>query len=429
MTSPWRYLLFFALVAQAACSGTAPKPGDPQAWRAALPQLVEQAQQDPGDLDLQARLATSMLFSGQAEDAGRVSKAVLDEKPKHALALYVQAILHEQSGNWFAADSIYRQRDDLERASKGLRHIMAARHQIASRQLMRRALRADLARAREREGVELQPFALVVEHFKPLSPTHRDSVLAVGVAHYLTNAFAQIDTLVVIDNTRRHLLEEEVRLSQTDMAHASSQLIARTVGASLTVGGRVGLEATEEEETYVQYGVEDLLLQPTDEAYRGTGSWVDLTSPTRYLLAELGEEVIRIAEELLHIPLGDAERDRLASPRTERFAAFLAFSEGLYWEERHNLGRAHESYQEAERLDPGYDDARDGSTRTGGGDVDQAPPPDDAPLTAGDESLEEEAIDAASNVVDDMPGQRSEEPPQTPGAGANRVRIIVNPQQ
>lgn len=429
MTSPWRYLLFLALVLQAACGGSAPKPGDPQAWRAALPQLAEQVQENPGDLDLRARLATAMLFSDQAVDADSESRAVLDENPKHALALYVQAILHEQSGNWFAADSIYRQRDHLERAGKGLRHIMAARHQIASRQLMRRALRADLARAREREGLELQPLALVVEHFEPLSPTHRDSVLAVGVAHYLTNAFAQIETLVVIDNTRRHLLEEEVRLSQTEMAHSSSQLIARTVGASLTVGGRVGLEAAQEEETYVQYGVEDLLLQPTDEAYRGTDSWVDVTSPTRYLLAELGEEVIRIAEELLHIPLGDAERERLASPRTERFAAFLAFSEGLYWEERHNLGKAHESYREAERLDPGYGDARDGSTRTGGGNIDQPLPPEDAPLTGGDESLEEEAVDTAGNTVDDMPGQRSEEPPQTAGAGADRVRIIVNPQQ
>ncbi len=424
-----RQLLLILLVAVwGGCSAHGPRWGDAQLWRQALPELRARAAADPGDREIRARLALSLLYAGEPAAADSVAAGVLESSPRDALAWYVKAVIAERRGEWARADSIYGLREQLADAPSGLPEIMAARQGLALQQILRERLRGDLARARAEQGLALEPLALIVHPFTALGDSRQDSLLALGVTHYLTNSFALIDTLVVVDNTRRRLLEQEIRQSQSEAFQSATRLVARTIGASLAVGGRAGEASDPENAARVQYGIEDLLIATAEETYRGTRAPVEFTSPTRYLLADLGEQVVRIAEENLRLPLDEELRARLVRPRTGDFDAFLAYAEGLYWEERYQYGRAHQHFQEAERIDSGFEDAREGAARTGGGGPEAAPPPGESPLPADAGDLAEEAAAQAGQAVDEMPGQRAEEPAPTPGAQPGRVRIIVRPQ-
>ncbi len=423
-----RLLLWCAgLLLLGACSPQTVRWGDPAAWRDALPELQARARADSTDQQTRAHLALALLYDERPAAADSLAAAVLETAPRHALAWYVKAIVHEQRGEWAQADSIYRRRESFAGAPRGLPGIMAARQTLALRQVLRAQLRADLDRARRDQGLTLEPLGLLVYPFAPMGEGRQDSVLAVGVTHYLTNTFALIETLVVIDNTRRQLLEEEIRQSRSEAFQSATRLVARTIGASLAVRGHVGGALEEEAAARVQYGIEDLLLGRDDPSYRGTAATVDFTAPTRYLLADLGERVARIAEEQFGLELDEQVRARLVRPRTGEFDAFLAYAEGLYWEERYRYGLANQAFREAQRIDPGFDDAREGAERTGGGAADLAPPPAGPILPLPGSDLADDAGAGAGRAVDQMPDERSEEPAPVPAAVGEKVRIIVHP--
>lgn len=427
MTRKRPLLGWAGLLLLGACSAPTVQWGDPAAWREALPELRARVEADSTDQAARAHLALALLYDERAAAADSLAAVVLEDAPRDALAWYVTAVACERRGEWARADSIYRRRESFADAPRGLPEIMAARQGVALREVLRRQLRADLDRARRDQGLALEPLALVVYPFAPIGEGRPDSVLAVGVTHYLTNTFALIDTLVVIDNTRRHLLEEEIRQSQSEAFQSSTRLVARTIGASLAVRGHVGRSVEDDEAARVQYGIEDLLLERADPSYRGTAAPVELTSPTRYLLADLGEQVARIAEDRLGLELAEPVRARLVRPRTGEFDAFLAYAEGLYWEERYRYGLARDAFREAQRIDPGFDDAREAAERTRGGAADLAPPPAGPAVPVPGSDLAEEAGAGAGRDVDQMPEDRAEEPTPVPAAVGEKVRIIVHP--
>ncbi len=406
--------------------------GDPATWQAALPELERRAQERPGDSDLLGRLAAAYYFSDRFQEAESLSIQAIEIEPRQGTALYVRALLLERADDWEGADEIYRRRDELKSMSRQLKEIMRSRHAIVSREILRRQVRAELEGIAQSPGPIIKPNAMVVRRFQPLGVSRSDSILAVGITHFLTTAFAQIGNLIVIDNTRRFLLEEEIALSADESFAASSRLAASAVGAGLSVAGRVGGKDAEPAEALIQYTVDDLVLSPDNPVYRGTPNLVELSSPTRYLLQDLGGEVVRVAEENLHITLDPDTRARLARPPTKNFKAFMAFAEGLFWEQEDRFRQANECFHEAGRLDPGFDWAHDGVDRvSGGGEHGEALPPDTEPAEAPGEEFERRAGDVAVSEVDEMPGRRSEkpqgmQPPPAPQDG--QVRIIVRPQ-
>ncbi len=402
--------------------------GDPGAWRARVPELEERLRTDPQDADVLGNLAIAYVFAARPSRAESTAVAALRVRPGDGRASYALALVHEDRGEFEAADAIYRQRDHLDPITPELRRLMQTRHTIVSRRILREAARTELARANAGRERPPQPLTLVVRRFLPLSAGRRDSVLAVGVTHYLTQTFAQIDTLTVIDDTRRALLEAEIQRSGEDVFDPQSRLTARALQAGLALSGRSGVEHTDEDEVRVQLDVVDLVLPPESDHWRGTPAPVSLVSPTRYLLADLGRQVAEIAETRLQVTLDEELRTRLLRPPTESFAAFMAYAEGLTYEGRGAYREAFERYREAARLDPGFGWAADAAGRTSGaGSGGAALPPSPAGPRGGGQEYAQEAAERAGTEVDEFSGQRAEDPVVTPSPGERQVRIVVRP--
>jgi hypothetical protein len=251
------------------------------------------------------------------------------------------------------------------------------------------------------------------------------------VTYFLTNAFGQVESLVVIDATRRSLLEQEIARSQEVSFAENARLVARTVGAGLSMTGRSGTRIGAKDQVTIQYDLDDLLLQPGNEAYRGTRQVVEFSSPKRAMLQDLGRHVVELVVENLRIPIDTDLRRRLARPPTRSLEAFLACAEGLLWEEGGEYAKAYESYQTAAQLDPGFGWAGDGIDRLSGAGAHGEPIAPDAAPAGGSYSEQQhiaEATEVARQSVDDLPASDVEEPPQTPALEPpGRVTIIIKP--
>ncbi len=399
-------------------SGNEPPTGDPHAWPGRLPALREDVRRRPQDLDLQARLALAYFFSDSFALADSVAGGVLARQPRQALALYVRALMHERQGDWGSADSVYRQGDELTATTPELKRIMRSRHGIASREILK-------AEVRKEEPSAPVYNTLLVQGFAPLAAAHSDSVLAAGVTHFLTTTLAQIESLNVVDYSRRQLLEEEIFRSAA-ASPLPLRLLPTFCGAALSIAGRAGIPDPEAAAVWVQYDLADAATDPDDPDYRGTQSPRELSPPTRYLLSDLGSEVVWIVEKCLHLELSPELRERLARVPTRDFEAFMAFAEGLIWEQKSEFGKAHAFFREAERLDPDFPWAREAAERTVGiGERGEPLPPRMAPATTFNEELVEQASAVAATGVDQMPAERAEAPPGTSEAAVANAKTLI----
>jgi len=433
----WLAALFLAAFAGTlGLTACAPLPGlrshppldSPSAWQAALPCYETAAAEGPEDPSRWAELSLAYYFAGRYADADSVAARALALEPRHGLAHYARALLLEQEGAYVAADSIYRRSEEYTDVNGDLRRVLTTRHQIVSQQIIREQLRTELADAAERRP-ELDAQALIVRRFQPLGGTHRDSVLAVGVTHFLITAFAQIESLTVIDQTRQRLLEEEIARSQEAAFAADSRLAARTIGAGLSLAGRTGESIAEASDVAVQYDLDDLMIARDVPAYRGTPRLVEFFAPRRYLLEDLGRHVLSLATERLHLPVSGRVQRHLSRPPTGSYEAFMAFAEGLFWEHEGHYGRAYGHFREALQIDPGFDWAITGAERVAGaGERGEAVAPRQAQPSLSEEAYAEQAAEVAGEWVDELPGVRPEDPePLPPQSRGARVTIIVWP--
>jgi tetratricopeptide (TPR) repeat protein len=405
-----------------------PAGGEPATWAAALPELEQAVSEQPQDADRLGRLALAYYFADRFDDAAATAARVRELRPADGMAAYVEGLLQEHAGAWAQADQIYRGRETYDPISADLKQLMRARQEIVARQILRAEIHDQLRAASGRPAATIEPNALVVRRFVPLSATRSDSALATGITHFFTQTFAEIDTLTVIDETRRSMLEDEIALSSAEAFDPAARLVARTIGAGLAMAGRSGAGTPNGDEVVVQYQMDDLFLDEKSASWRGTREMVQIQSPVRYVLDDLGREVVRIAEERLRLALRPELRQQLAQPPTKSFAAFLAYSEGLLDEGREDYGQAFERYREAARLDPGFGWAGEAAERVSGvGDRGAALPPSETPAAAGDDEFRQQAADRAGAEVDDLPSGRSEDPGVNTVLGAERVRIVVRP--
>jgi tetratricopeptide (TPR) repeat protein len=429
----WLASVLAAMAALGGCAslphaGLSPAGGEPAAWAAAVPDLEQAVKEKPEDVDRLGRLALAYYFADRFDDASATVARARELRPADGMAAYVEALLQEHAGAWAQADEIYRRRETYAPISNDLQQLMRARQEIVAREILHAEIRDQLRAAGGHPAGTIEPNALVIRRFQPMSAARSDSVLATGITHFLTQTFAEIDTLTVIDETRRRLLEDELALSSAEALDPAARLVARTIGAGLALAGRSGAGMPDSTEVLIQYQLDDLFLDKKSTSWRGTREMVQFQSPVRYVLDDLGREVVRIAEERLGLALSPELRQQLAQPPTESFAAFFAYSEGLLCEGRQEYGQAFERYREAARLDPEFTWAGEGAGRVAGaGDGGAALPPGGAPASSGNDDLRQEAADRAHSSIDELTSGRNEDPGVNPLLGGDRVRIVVRP--
>jgi len=139
---------------------------------------------------------------------------------------------------------------------------------------------------------------------------------------------------------------------------------------------------------------------------------------------------VTICENYLNLNLDPELKSRLEQPPTNNYEAFLAYSEGLLWEEQGMFSMAYESYFAASQLDPGFVQASSGTGRVSGiGDFGKAEfvSPSGIVPSVGMDDFALQAMTTAADLVDEIPTENEEEPVQATIVHTT-VRIIVNSQ-
>jgi tetratricopeptide (TPR) repeat protein len=399
---------------------------DPAACRRALSDLQEKiALTEEPSADLLACQAVTAYFAGQIALADASSRSALAREPADALATYVQGLLSERDGEWDRAHDLYRRWPQLTNRTGNLDGLLRARLAYVERQMARRQA-AEEAEVDSLFTAEPKSDHIVVHQLRPFGGGHVDSVLALGVTHYLTRTFALVPGLTVVDQTRQEILADEIRRSRSELLTSdANHLVERWVQAGLAVSGDTGVSAEDSQTVVVEYSMDDV-------AYREGGYPLDrsiqdgepVTSSSRHLLVDLGREVARICKESLQIELTPEVERKLMRPPTRSYEAFLAYAEGLECERRGDQSCALAHFSAARDFDPGFTWAGEASERVSEvGAGGEAMPPDFSVPDVAPGLLDETLISVVAGADDLLSGEQ-EDPPDIPPQ-LTTIRIIA----
>src|ERR1051326_2304468 len=175
-----------------------------------------------------------------------------------------------------------------------------------------------------------------------------------GFAELLTTDLARSSQLKVLERLRLQAVLEEIKLQTSGATDSSSNVRAgRILQAGRLVQGSI-LQSGQD--LRVDAAIIDV---PTT---RLTGS----TNDDRKLdeLLTLEKNIALGLFQQLGVTLTTAERNEIEQRPTRSLAAFIAYSRGLLLEDDGQFERAENFYQEAVKLDPGFNAARAKSAET-----------------------------------------------------------------
>ncbi len=343
--SDWRWLrgLFASgfLLSGLGCASFGPVPVGPED----IPELSELAAREPNNGEAQLRLSAALAAAGRCEEAVETAEKGRAAAPRDPVGSLVIGQCLEEAGDYEGALNLYagfiQEHGDAPGAAavEGRRTLAL---QLHARQSARSAVdREGSLGPADPQTVGVLPFIVAGD-----SAYH---ALSVGLAHMLTTDLALLRRFPLVERVQINALLEELEIPselidpatavRTGRLTGASRMVLGTVnvspsGRGMTLGGTIVLESGE-------------LVDP-----------LSLEGDLEELLDLEKGYALRVAEDLGY-QLSEAERQRILENRPGSLAAFLAFANGLFAEERGDFALAADHYREAVRADPGFGEARD----------------------------------------------------------------------
>lgn len=328
-----------AALALSGCATATPRPvrsGD-------IPQLRERVAREPNDGMAHLLLAAALASADQCEEASssaRRGRALLPEDPMGPLIL---GRCLEKEGAYDEALNLYAQFLFEHGDAPGAQALEGQRLvalQAKARALAREALQTEQDRGpAESEAVGVLPF--IVDG----GPTYE--ALSVGLAHMLTTDLALLRRFPMVERAQLDALVQEMELAPNLIDPATAARTGRLMRASRMILGTVSVPSDAEARMAGNIVLESgEIVEP-----------MTTEGPLNDLLSMEKDLALGIAEGLGY-QLSEAERQRILENQPASLAAFLAFSRGLFEEERGDFEAAAAYYREALRADPEFGEAQ-----------------------------------------------------------------------
>lgn len=263
-------------------------------------------------------------------------------------------------------------------SAEGMNDIPAARSaytsylQVGRTQRVRRQLEARLAAMQRRELQEAARAAVQAETQLGSTPGTRTTVAVLpfrftgadstlrplerGFAELLTTDLARVRALTVVDRMRLQAILDEIRLAQTAGVDSTTALRAGRIiqagtlvqGSLIQVGDRIRSDAA-----------------LVSVATSGIGSQPVTDEQSLDRLFEIEKKIaLDLIESLVPGQITTAERNAIEQRPTRSLQAFLAYSQGLEYEDQGRFDDASRAYGNAARIDPNFGAAAVKSTET-----------------------------------------------------------------
>lgn len=262
------------------------------------------------------------------------------------VALYL-GLTAEQQNDLPAARAAYGSYVQYGRTSR-VRHALEARLAALERKELEQTAKSEV---RDEQQLAQVPGAPNVVAVLPLSFSGADTSLKPlerGFAELLTTDLARSSHLTVVERLRMQAVLDELKLQSSGATDSSSNVRAgRILQAGRLVQGAILQQG---QELRVDAAVIDV---PTT---RVAGSTND--DRTLDQLLTLEKNIALGLFQQLGVTLTTAERNAVEQRPTRSLAAFVAYSRGLLLEDEGQFERAETFYQDAVRLDPGFNAAQ-----------------------------------------------------------------------
>lgn len=337
--------LLLAGVPVVACAGGMQAPsvgaGDIPALEAAVAAAPESA-------DTLMLLGVAYYNADRHDDAARaLGRAVAAEDASPIAHLYL-GLAHEAREDWQAASAAYTA-FLADPSDSRVRADISQRIALVERHLMEQQLRDMLA---QEDVLALQapaPRSVAVFPFRVVADDPRYEPLQVALADMVTTDLGIPGTLQLLERAQIQALVQEMALSLAGYTDASSGArVGRLMRAEHVVQGSVVLLGDE------RLRLEMAVVDPA--AAQRQGAATDEAALEDIFDAE--KELVLQVLALLGVTLTDAEREAIEENRTGSLLALLSYGEGLEALDRGDFAAATAAFENAVRIDPGFQAAQ-----------------------------------------------------------------------
>jgi TolB-like protein len=336
------------LVLGAGCASVQPTP------QVAIARLEAQRTKEPKSVDVLRGLGIQYYKAKRYSDARTTLGQAATLAPNDGVVALYLGLSAEAMNDMPAAKAAYSSYLKVGRTQR-VRRQLEGRLAAMQRRELQEAAKAAVQReatlsatAGDKNTVAVMPFRFSGSD-STLRPLER------GMADLLATDLARIKAITVVERARLQAILDEIKLSQTAAVDSATGVRAGKLiqagtlvqGSLLQNGDRLRTDAA-----LVSVATSQISVTPATDEQK---------------IDQIFDMEKRIALSLIQslgVPLTTADRNAIEQRPTRSLQAFLAYSQGLAFEDQGRFEDASRAYGNAARIDPGFGVAAQKSTQT-----------------------------------------------------------------
>jgi cytochrome c-type biogenesis protein CcmH/NrfG len=300
----------------------------------------------PNDAAVARSLGIAYYKQGKFTEARPLLDQAVKLNPRDATGALYLGMNAEQQKDLPAARAAYQGYLRVGRTSRVRRQI-EARLAAITRQELQLAAKASIAREQQLGSQQGNPRTVAV---MPLRFVGRDSSLQPlerGLAELITTDLARSSQLTVVERARLQAIVDEIALQRSGQTDSTTNVRAgRIIQAGRIVSGQIV-------QNEARLRVDAAIINTQTSAVAGGAA----NENTLEQLFTIERNIVLQLFDSLGVRLTTAERNAIEQRPTRSMQAFLAYSQGLQFEDRGQFDAALSAYQNAVRIDPAFSQA------------------------------------------------------------------------
>ena len=330
------------------CASVQPTP------QVAIARLETQRTASPKSVEVLRALGIQYYKAQRYTDARTVLTEAATLAPSDGVVALYLGLSAEGFGDFTAAKAAYASYLKVGRTQR-------VRRQLEGRlaAMQRRELQAAAKAAVQQEAtLSSTPGNRTTVAVMPFRFSGTDSTLQPlerGMADLLATDLARVRAITVVDRARLQAILDEIKLSQSGAVDSATGVRAGKLiqagtlvqGSLLQNGDRLRTDAA-----LVSVATSAISVTPATDEQK-----IDQ-------LFDMEKKIALSLIQSLNVPLTTAERNAIEQRPTRSLQAFLAYSQGLTYEDQGRFDDASRAYGNAARIDPGFGIAAQKSTQT-----------------------------------------------------------------
>ncbi len=319
-----------------------------QSYTNAIDLLQRAEQENPQDARVKRDLGVAYYETRRYDDANaKLNEAKLIDA-SNAKTVFYLGLTYEAMDMLPEAIAEYKTYNQLAR-SGGFKKKISNRIKQLSNEQVSREIEVAIATESDLSVDAIPENTVAVLTFRNLGDSPELNPLQKGLAQMMITDLSKVQQLQVVERLKLQRLLEELELGQSGLVEKdSSPRIGKLLGARKLVSG--GFTKLADEQLRIDAALTETASSESQELDEITG---DLNTFFR-----LEKSLVFSVIDEFGIELTKAEREAIQKIPTESLLAFIAYSQGLDYQDRGMFDQATSEFQRAVAMDPNFSTAR-----------------------------------------------------------------------